>query len=49
MVEKLTDQSLLDPLMESGWARVDGRDAIRKGQRLLDGGAHVRRAELGHE
>ena len=30
MVEKLTDRSTLDPLMQAGWAMVDGRDAIAK-------------------
>jgi len=30
MVEKLTDRSTLDPLMQAGWAMVDGRDAITK-------------------
>lgn len=30
MVEKLTDRSMLDPLMDTGWSMVDGRDAIAK-------------------
>jgi 4a-hydroxytetrahydrobiopterin dehydratase len=28
--EKLTDQSLLDPLLTTGWAKTPGRDAIAK-------------------
>ncbi|RDC74037.1 4a-hydroxytetrahydrobiopterin dehydratase [Rhodovulum sp. 12E13] len=30
MPEKLTDRSALDPLKATGWAEVDGRDAIAK-------------------
>lgn len=30
MAEKLTDRTELDPLFASGWALVDGRDAIEK-------------------
>lgn len=30
MAEKLTDRSLLDPLKATGWAEVEGRDAIAK-------------------
>ena len=30
MAEKLTDRAELDPLMENGWAMVEGRDAITK-------------------
>ncbi len=30
MAEKLTDRSMLDPLKASGWAEVDGRDALTK-------------------
>ncbi|WGI21772.1 4a-hydroxytetrahydrobiopterin dehydratase [Amylibacter sp. IMCC11727] len=29
-VEKLSDRSVLDPLIESGWILQEGRDAIRK-------------------
>ena len=29
-VEKLSDRSVLDPLIENGWVLQDGRDAIRK-------------------
>jgi 4a-hydroxytetrahydrobiopterin dehydratase len=28
--EKLTDHSLLDPLLASGWSKTPGRDAIAK-------------------
>lgn len=30
MTEKLNDDSALAPLFDSGWARVEGRDAIEK-------------------
>ncbi len=30
MAEKLSDESVLEPLFASGWERVAGRDAIRK-------------------
>ncbi|TVP95331.1 MAG: 4a-hydroxytetrahydrobiopterin dehydratase [Roseinatronobacter sp.] len=30
MAEKLTDRTVLDPLIASGWSMVDGRDAISK-------------------
>ncbi len=30
MAEKLTDRSVLEPLRATGWAEVDGRDAITK-------------------
>ncbi len=30
MAEKLTDRSVLEPLRATGWAEVDGRDAIAK-------------------
>ena len=30
MAEKLSDESVLEPLFANGWVRVEGRDAIRK-------------------
>lgn len=30
MAEKLTDRSVLEPLLENGWKMVGGRDAIAK-------------------
>ncbi|WP_071796093.1 4a-hydroxytetrahydrobiopterin dehydratase [Natronohydrobacter thiooxidans] len=30
MAEKLTDRTALDPLLATGWALVEGRDAIAK-------------------
>ncbi|MCC5993267.1 MAG: 4a-hydroxytetrahydrobiopterin dehydratase [Rhodobacteraceae bacterium] len=30
MAEKLSDRSALDPLLETGWQMVEGRDAIAK-------------------
>lgn len=30
MAEKLSDRSVLDPLKATGWAEVEGRDAIAK-------------------
>ena len=30
MAEKLTDETELAPLLDTGWTRVDGRDAITK-------------------
>jgi 4a-hydroxytetrahydrobiopterin dehydratase len=30
MAEKLTDRTVLDPLIAAGWSMVDGRDAIAK-------------------
>ncbi|KPQ12926.1 MAG: 4-alpha-hydroxytetrahydrobiopterin dehydratase PhhB [Rhodobacteraceae bacterium HLUCCA09] len=36
MPEKLTDRSALDPLKATGWAEVEGRDAIAKTFRFKD-------------
>ena len=36
MAEKLTDRAALEPLMASGWALVEGRDAITKTFRFDD-------------
>ena len=36
MAEKLTDRAALAPLLESGWAEVEGRDAIAKTFRFRD-------------
>ncbi len=30
MAEKLTDRTALEPLLEAGWNKVDGRDALAK-------------------
>ncbi len=30
MAQKLTDRTVLDPLLSAGWRLVEGRDAIRK-------------------
>jgi 4a-hydroxytetrahydrobiopterin dehydratase len=30
MAEKLSDESVLEPLFANGWVRAEGRDAIRK-------------------
>ena len=30
MAERLVDDTALEPLLEHGWTRVDGRDAIQK-------------------
>ncbi len=30
MAEKLTDPAALEPLLATGWGRVEGRDAIEK-------------------
>lgn len=30
MAERLSDRSLLDPLLANGWAMQDGRDALHK-------------------
>jgi len=30
MAEKLSDRSMLDPLLANGWSMVEGRDAITK-------------------
>ena len=34
MAERLVDDTALKPLLENGWARVDGRDAIQKSFRF---------------
>ncbi|MEL6583274.1 MAG: 4a-hydroxytetrahydrobiopterin dehydratase [Pseudomonadota bacterium] len=36
MTEKLTDRTALEPLMATGWALVEGRDAITKTFRFDD-------------
>jgi len=36
MAEKLTDRAALAPLLENGWAEVEGRDAISKSYRFKD-------------
>lgn len=39
MAQKLTDRSALAPLLDSGWAETEGRDAIAKTFRFPDFGA----------
>lgn len=34
MTEKLTDRSMLDPLLASGWELVEGRDALTRTYRF---------------
>jgi 4a-hydroxytetrahydrobiopterin dehydratase len=36
MAEKLTDRSVLDPLLANGWSLVDGRDAMTKTYVMAD-------------
>ncbi len=36
MADKLTDRSVLEPLLANGWALVDGRDAITRTYTFAD-------------